>query len=72
MLPKSRGGSNRIDNLTLSCHECNQKKDTLTAEEFIKQTLPAKKAAIKLKQLPNEKTFVQIYGTHERYQVGTI
>ena len=55
MLPKSRGGSNRIDNLTLSCHECNQKKDTMTAEEFIKQTLPAKKAAAKLKQLPNEK-----------------
>ena len=55
MLPKSRGGSNRIDNLTLSCHDCNQKKDTLTAEEFIQQTLPAKKAAAKLKQLPNEK-----------------
>ena len=55
MTPKARGGSNRIDNLTLSCHECNQKKDTLTAEEFIKQTLPAKKAAAKLKQLPNEK-----------------
>ena len=30
-------------------------RDTLTAEEFIKQTLPAKKAAAKLKQLPNEK-----------------
>jgi len=55
MTPKARGGSNRIDNLTLSCHECNQKKDTLTAEEFIKQTLPAKKAVAKLKQLPNEK-----------------
>ena len=55
MFPKSRGGSNRIDNLTLSCHACNQKKDTLTAEEFIKQTLPAKKATAKLKQLPNEK-----------------
>ena len=55
MTPKTRGGSNHIDNLTLSCHDCNQKKDTLTAEEFIKQTLPAKKAATKLKQLPNEK-----------------
>ena len=55
MTPKAKGGSNRIDNLTLSCHNCNQKKDTLTAEEFIKQTLPAKKAATKLKQLPNEK-----------------
>lgn len=55
MLPKSRGGSNRIDNLTLSCHDCNEKKGTLTAEEFIQQTLPAKKATAKLKQLPNEK-----------------
>lgn len=55
MIPKARGGSNRIDNLTLSCHDCNQKKDTLTAEEFIKQTLPVKKAATKLKQLSNEK-----------------
>ena len=55
MLPKSRDGSNRIDNLTLSCHDCNEKKGTLTAEEFIQQTLSAKKAATKLKQLPNEK-----------------
>ena len=55
MLPKSRGGSNRIDNLTLSCHDCNQKKDTMTAEEFIQKTLSAKKATAKLKQLPNEK-----------------
>ena len=63
MIPKTRGGSNRIDNLTLSCHECNQKKDTLTAEEFIKQILPAKKAAEKLKQLPNEKRLFK-YMTH--------
>lgn len=55
MTPKARGGSNRIDNLTLSCHDCNEKKGTLTAEEFIQQTLPVKKATSKLKQLPNEK-----------------
>lgn len=55
MIPKAKGGSNRIDNLTLSCHNCNQKKGTLTAEEFIKQTLPAEKATKKLKQLPKEK-----------------
>ena len=55
MKPKARGGSNRIDNLTLSCHDCNEKKGTLTAEEFIQQTLSTKKATSKLKQLPNEK-----------------
>ena len=55
MIPKAKGGSNRIDNLTLSCHNCNQKKGTLAAEEFIKQTLPAEKVAKKLKQLSKEK-----------------
>jgi 5-methylcytosine-specific restriction endonuclease McrA len=52
IIPKSRGGTNRIDNLCLACHECNQKKGNKTAEEFgypniqerVKQTL--KDAAI--------------------------
>ena len=34
IIPKSRGGSNRVTNLTLSCEKCNKKKDTMTAEEF--------------------------------------
>ncbi len=34
IVPKSRGGSSRISNLTLSCHKCNQKKGQKTAEEF--------------------------------------
>ncbi len=32
--PKSRGGTNRISNLTLACHECNQAKGNKTAEEY--------------------------------------
>ena len=34
IVPKSRGGSNRVSNLTLACTPCNQKKGTQTAEEF--------------------------------------
>ena len=34
IVPKSRGGSNRVSNLTLACHECNQTKGNKTAEEF--------------------------------------
>ena len=34
IVPKSRGGSNRVSNLTIACHECNQAKNNLTAEEF--------------------------------------
>jgi len=32
--PKSRGGSNRVSNLTLSCKLCNKKKGKHTAAEF--------------------------------------
>ncbi len=34
IVPKSRGGSNQVSNLTLSCNKCNLKKGTQTAEEF--------------------------------------
>lgn len=34
IVPKSRGGTNRISNLTLACNSCNQKKGNQTAEEF--------------------------------------
>jgi hypothetical protein len=34
VVPKSRGGSNRVSNLAIACKPCNKKKGTLTAEEF--------------------------------------
>ncbi len=35
--PKSRGGSNRVSNLTLSCVPCNIKKGNRPVEEFLAQ-----------------------------------
>ena len=34
IIPKARGGSNRVSNLTLACRKCNEKKGARTAEEF--------------------------------------
>ena len=34
LTPRSRGGTATVNNLAISCHECNQKKNNLTAEEF--------------------------------------
>jgi hypothetical protein len=34
IVPKSREGTDRVSNLTIACHECNQKKNNMTAEEF--------------------------------------
>lgn len=35
--PKSKGGSNRVSNLCLSCEKCNQKKGNKLVEEFLKK-----------------------------------
>lgn len=51
IVPKSRGGSNRVSNLTLACRACNQAKGNRTAEEFghpevqAKAKVPLKDAA---------------------------
>ena len=34
IVPRTRGGSNRVSNLTLACEPCNLKKGACTAEEF--------------------------------------
>ena len=40
IIAKSKGGSNRVSNLTLSCTKCNQKKGNKPIEQFLK-TNPA-------------------------------
>jgi 5-methylcytosine-specific restriction endonuclease McrA len=35
--PKSKGGSDRVSNLCLSCVKCNHKKDNKLVEEFLKR-----------------------------------
>ena len=34
IVPRSKGGSNRVSNLTLACESCNLKKGSLSLEEF--------------------------------------
>ena len=34
IVPRARGGSDRVSNLTLTCEPCNTRKGTQTAEEF--------------------------------------
>ena len=36
LVPRSKGGSNRISNLGLSCSSCNRKKGAKSLEEFVK------------------------------------
>jgi len=36
VVPKIKGGTNRISNLTLACESCNQKKGALSIETFLK------------------------------------
>ncbi len=37
LIPRSKGGSNRVSNLGIACHACNQKKGNKTVQEFLKE-----------------------------------
>ncbi len=49
VIPKARGGSNRVSNLTLSCGPCNTKKGARPVEEFVRDNSILKRILAKLK-----------------------
>ena len=46
IVPRSRGGANRVSNLVVSCHDCNVEKDNLSVEEFLADR-PARLAKVR-------------------------
>lgn len=50
--PKSKGGSNRVSNLTLACEPCNSKKSDRPAKDFLKSKPTVLAKIISLAQAP--------------------
>ena len=49
IVPRSRGGADRVSNLVVSCHDCNVEKGNRSVEEFLARR-PARLAAVKRNQ----------------------
>jgi 5-methylcytosine-specific restriction endonuclease McrA len=67
--PKSKGGTNRISNLVIACHDCNQEKDTRPVETFLKDN-PAKLKQILAQLTSPLKDAAAVNAT--RYKIGDV
>ncbi len=64
--PRANGGSDRVSNLTLACHPCNQKKNNRPVETFVKDK--AKLAKLKAQAKAPLKDAAAMNAT--RYAIG--
>lgn len=55
MIPKSRGGSDRVANASLACHKCNQDKGKHTLPEYLDILKARNPKSDKAKELNNER-----------------
>jgi len=52
IVARSRGGSNRVSNLGIACHDCNQKKSNILIEVFLKDKPELLKKILSTAQKP--------------------
>src|SRR5262249_24590818 len=75
LVPKGRGGSDRVTNLTITCHNCNQRKGNQTAAEFgFPHLLDVAQAPLKDAAAVNSvrhKLYQQLRATGLPIEVGT-
>lgn len=69
IVPRSRGGSDRVDNLALACEPCNVKKGMQTAREFGYPQIQAQ-AKMPLKDAAHVSSMKTDVVTHFREQFG--
>lgn len=50
VIPRSKGGSNRVSNLVLACVSCNQKKSNMSLKDFVTDENKLKKITSQLKK----------------------
>jgi 5-methylcytosine-specific restriction endonuclease McrA len=43
LVPKSKGGSDLLDNLVLACNECNNQRGDMPAESFLRLKLEGRR-----------------------------